>query len=46
MGIGNLFHLSVEVNLFSPTVVGDLSYYPHSMPIFSTMDIDATSINF
>jgi hypothetical protein len=45
MGIGNLFHFSVEVHLFSSTVVGSFSYSLPSMPIFSTTVIDATSNN-
>jgi hypothetical protein len=45
MEIGNLFHLSVEVHLSSSTVIGSLSYFPQSMPIFSTTVIDATSNN-
>jgi hypothetical protein len=45
MGIGNLFHFSIEVHLSSSTVVGSLSYYLSSVPIFSTMVIDSTFNN-
>jgi hypothetical protein len=46
MGVGNLFNISVEVHLSLSMVVGSLSYYLPSMPIFSTMVIDATANNF
>jgi hypothetical protein len=45
MGIGSLFHFSVEIHLSSSMVVGSLSYFPPSMPIFSTTVIDATFNN-
>jgi hypothetical protein len=41
--IRNFCHFSVEERLSSSTVVGSLSYYPPSMPIFITMVIEATS---
>jgi hypothetical protein len=43
---GNLFYFSVEERLSSSMVVGSLSYYLPSVPIFSTAVIDATSNNF
>jgi hypothetical protein len=41
--IGNFFHFSVEERLSSSMVVGSLSYYPPSVPIFITTVIEATS---
>ena len=43
MGIGNLFQFCIEVHLSSSTVVGSISYFLPSVPIFFTMIIDATS---
>jgi hypothetical protein len=45
MGICNPFHFSVDIYLSSSTVVGSLSYYLLSLPIFITTVIDATSNN-
>jgi hypothetical protein len=45
MGIGNLFHFSVEVHLSSSTVLGSLSYFPPLVHNFSTTVIDAASNN-
>jgi hypothetical protein len=45
MGIDNLFYFSVEVHLSSSTVLGSLSYFHPSEPIFPTTVIDATSNN-
>jgi hypothetical protein len=46
MEIVYLFYFSVEEHLSSSTVVGSPSYYLSLVPIFSTMAIDANSINF
>jgi hypothetical protein len=46
MEIVYLFYFSVEERLSSSTVVGSPSYYLSLVPIFSTMAIDANSINF
>jgi hypothetical protein len=46
MEIVYLFYFSIQERLSSSTVVGSLSYYLSSVPIFSTMGIYATSNNF
>jgi hypothetical protein len=43
MEIVYLFHFSDEERLSSSTVVGSLSYYLSSVPIFSITTIDANS---
>jgi hypothetical protein len=46
MEIVYLFYFSVEESLSSSTVVGSLSYYLSSVPIFSITAIDANFNNF
>jgi hypothetical protein len=38
MGIGNLFHFSIEVHLSSSTVIGSLSYYLPSVPVLKFLN--------